>query len=94
MSQFSRGDIVFSKMGRDQGRYYIVVDVNEKFAFIADGKLHKIQKPKKKKFRHLIHLGANSTVIEEKIKNGMFIEMQHKSMTTENIKFLVENKNQ
>lgn len=70
MSQFSRGDIVFSKMGRDQGRYYIVVDVNEKFAFIADGKLHKIQKPKKKKFRHLIHLGANSTVIEEKIKNG------------------------
>ena len=70
MSQFSRGDIVFSKMGRDQGRYYIVVDVDEKFAFIADGKLHKIQKPKKKKFRHLIHLGANSTVIEEKIKNG------------------------
>ena len=70
MSQFSRGDIVFSKMGRDQGRYYIVVNVDEKFAFIADGKLHKIQKPKKKKFRHLIHLGAKSTVIEEKIKNG------------------------
>ena len=70
MSQLSRGDIVFSKMGRDQGRYYIVVDADEKFAFIVDGKLHKIQKPKKKKFRHLIDLGAKSAVIEEKIKNG------------------------
>ena len=70
MSQLSRGDIVFSKMGRDQGRYYIVVDVDEKYAFIADGKLHKVQKPKKKKFRHLISLGAKSTLIEEKIKNG------------------------
>ena len=70
MSQLSRGEIVFSKMGRDQGRYYIVVDVDENFAFIADGKLHKVQKPKKKKFRHLISLGAKSTMIEEKIKNG------------------------
>lgn len=29
--------------------------------------------------------------LEEKIKNGMFIEMQHKSMTRKNINFLVEN---
>ncbi len=68
--QFTKGDMAFSKMGRDQGRYYVVVDADEKFAYIADGKLHKIQKPKKKKFRHLIHLGAKSIVIEEKIKNG------------------------
>ncbi len=70
MSQFNKGDIVFSKMGRDQGRYYIVVNADENFAFIADGKLHKVQKPKKKKFCHLIHLGAKSTLIEEKIKKG------------------------
>ncbi|MHC9415593.1 adenine deaminase [Clostridium perfringens] len=29
--------------------------------------------------------------LQEKIQNGMFIEMQHKSMTLENIKFLIEN---
>ena len=70
MSQFNKGDIVFSKMGRDQGRYYIVVNVDENFAFIADGNLHKVQKPKQKKFRHLISLDAKSTMIEEKIKKG------------------------
>ena len=49
---------------------FSVVDVDEDYAFIADGKLHRVQKPKKKKFRHLIPLGAKSPVIEEKIKNG------------------------
>lgn len=29
--------------------------------------------------------------LEEKIRNGMFIEIQHKSMTKENIDFLIEN---
>mgnify|MGYP004479021933 FL=1 len=37
------------------------------------------------------HTQQSVASLEEKIKNGMFIEMQHKSMTTENIKFLVEN---
>lgn len=37
------------------------------------------------------HTQQSVASLEEKIKNGMFIEMQHKSMATENIKFLVEN---
>ena len=37
------------------------------------------------------HTQQSVVSLEEKIRNGMFIEMQHKSMTTENIKFLVEN---
>ena len=37
------------------------------------------------------HTQQSVASLKEKIKNGMFIEMQHKSMTTENIKFLVEN---
>lgn len=37
------------------------------------------------------HTQQSVDSLEEKIRNGMFIEMQHKSMTTENIKFLVEN---
>lgn len=37
------------------------------------------------------HTQQSVASLKEKIRNGMFIEMQHKSMTTENIKFLVEN---
>lgn len=37
------------------------------------------------------HTQQSVASLEEKISNGMFIEIQHKSMTAENIKFLVEN---
>lgn len=37
------------------------------------------------------HTQQNVSSLEEKIRNGMFIEMQHKSMTKENIDFLIEN---
>lgn len=37
------------------------------------------------------HTQQSVSSLEEKIRNGMFIEMQHKSMTSENINFLIEN---
>lgn len=37
------------------------------------------------------HTQQTVSSLQEKIQNGMFIEIQHKSMTIENIKFLVEN---
>ncbi|MEF9990861.1 MAG: adenine deaminase C-terminal domain-containing protein [Romboutsia sp.] len=37
------------------------------------------------------HTQQNVQSLEEKIRNGMFIEIQHKSMTKENIDFLIEN---
>lgn len=37
------------------------------------------------------HTQQNVSSLEEKIRNGMFIEIQHKSMSKENIEFLIEN---
>lgn len=48
------GKVVFSKTGRDKGRKFIVVDtIDENYVFVADGDLRKIEKPKKKKIKHL-----------------------------------------
>jgi ribosomal protein L14E/L6E/L27E len=65
------GSVVFSKSGRDKGRYYIVVKTSEKsdFVFIADGEYRKIEKPKLKKIKHL----RVSGIVLERLKNK-FIE--------------------
>lgn len=48
------GSIVRSKAGRDEGRYFLVLALDgEEYAFIADGDLRKVEKPKRKKNRHL-----------------------------------------
>lgn len=64
------GDIVLSKAGRDSGRYYIVIKREENFAFICDGDLHKTDKPKKKKLKHLKSDGHSSEYVKAKLDEG------------------------
>ena len=60
--QLVKGMVVRSKAGHDKGGFFAVVDVNENFAFIVDGKERLLQKPKKK---NLKHLSLTYTVLDE-----------------------------
>lgn len=52
------GDFVISKSGRDRNRHFVVVEViDDNYVNIADGALRKIEKPKKKKVKHLDFFG-------------------------------------
>lgn len=47
------GMIVRSAAGHDKGNFLVITAVEGDFAFIADGKERKLQKPKKKRLKHL-----------------------------------------
>ena len=48
------GRVVLSTQGRDEGRYFVVLEViDENFVFMADGLTRKVDHPKKKKVKHL-----------------------------------------
>ena len=48
------GRVVLSTQGRDEGRYFIVLEViDESFVLMADGLTRKLAHPKKKKIKHL-----------------------------------------
>ncbi|MGI6152064.1 MAG: RNA-binding protein [Christensenellales bacterium] len=56
MREFSElvGRVAVSKAGRDKGRAFIVLErADGDHVLIADGKLRKIEKPKRKKLKHL-----------------------------------------
>ena len=53
MKNISVGDVVLSMAGRDKGENMIVVDVNEKFVYVVDGKKRKVSNLKKKNLKHL-----------------------------------------
>lgn len=62
------GQIVLSKAGRDKGKKMIVVSIfNESYVLIADGELRKIEKPKKKKIKHIAITEEIKEEIVEKI---------------------------
>lgn len=53
-----KGMIVKSIAGRDCGRFFLVMDTDAQFAYLADGRMRLIEKPKKKKVRHLARTNA------------------------------------
>lgn len=70
---YSKGQIVFSKSGRDKGRAFIVYDYDESYVYVVDGKVRKLEKPKRKNHVHIqISKNINSD-IKFKIENGQHI---------------------
>jgi len=56
----NEGDFVVSLAGRDRGRTFIVTkDCGDGYVLIADGKLRKVEKPKRKKQKHLAPAGGS-----------------------------------
>nr|WP_284703642.1 KOW domain-containing RNA-binding protein [Clostridium swellfunianum] len=65
------GRVVLSKSGRDEGRYFVIVDIiNENYVYISDGDLRRLQKPKKKKIKHLIFTKHTSENIKNLLQEG------------------------
>ena len=67
--QVQEGQIVESGSGRDKGRPFIIYQViDEDYVTVVDGKLRKLEKPKKKKIKHLILKPQVILKLAEKIK--------------------------
>jgi len=65
------GRVAYSKAGRDKGRLFIVIGaVNEDFVLISDGDLRPVEKPKKKRIKHLEYTDMIARPILEILKEG------------------------
>lgn len=48
-----KGSVVLALMGRDKGGHFLVVDLNEKEVFLADGRRRTLEKLKRKSRVHV-----------------------------------------
>lgn len=65
------GSVVLAKAGRDKGKAFLIVGtLGETYVLIANGTSRSIDKPKKKKRRHLELKPHQVPDIQEKIQNG------------------------
>lgn len=63
------GSIVKSKAGRDKGDLFIVIRREGEYVYLANGDLRKVDKPKRKKLKHLQGTNRVSWFISDKMKN-------------------------
>ena len=56
-------------MGRDKGEYFIVVGIEDNYVYLVDGAIRKIDRPKKKKIKHIKYTNMHDENIASRVKN-------------------------
>lgn len=64
MNDITLGQVVFSKAGRDKDHFFIVIEIEKPYVALSDGKLRRLENPKKKKNKHI----QATAYIDEDIK--------------------------
>ena len=68
--EVDKSSLIVSKAGRDQGQLFYVIDTDEQYVYLVDGKSRKLEKPKRKKRKHVEQVPRTESRIAEKIRNG------------------------
>ena len=66
----SISDVVVSTAGRDSGEWFYVIAEDPIYLFLANGKDRSLDKPKRKKRKHVQKVLRSETRVAEKIKEG------------------------
>jgi ribosomal protein L14E/L6E/L27E len=70
---YSKGQVVFSKSGRDKSLPFIIVDVDEDYVYLADGKHRLLENPKKKKKMHVQICNDIIEEIKSRLEDNLYL---------------------
>lgn len=78
------GNLIISKAGHDKGMRYIIIEEEGDFAYLADGKSRRLEKPKKKRKKHIQPVTHYDTSeVAKKLLN-------HEKISNEEIKRIIK----
>ena len=63
-------DVVLSTTGRDKGKIFYVIRIEDDMLLLANGKDRTLDKPKRKKQRHVQKVLRSETRVAVKLQNG------------------------
>ena len=70
ISEFNISDVVKTTAGRDQGSLFYVIGTDGEFLMLANGKDRTLEKPKRKKRKHIQKVLRSETRVADKLRHG------------------------
>ena len=77
MRTFTRGMLARSKAGHDTGKLYVLTEADSDFVWLCDGKIRPLDRPKKKRRRHIQIIYQLPGNLRELIEEGGEIRDEH-----------------
>ena len=69
-SDITVSNVVVSRAGRDQGEWFYVIDADDTYLLLVNGKDRPLDKPKRKKRKHAQLVLRSETRVAVKLKSG------------------------
>ena len=70
ISEYNISDVVVSTAGRDQGKLFYVIGTDPVYLTLANGKDRTLEKPKRKKRKHIQQVLRSETRVADKLRLG------------------------
>ena len=70
LSDIQIADVVIATAGREKGKLFYVTDMDEIYLSLVNGKDRTLERPKRKKLRHVDKVLRSETRVAEKIRQG------------------------
>ena len=70
LPDLSIADVVISTAGRDAGELFYVIEADDLYLMLVNGKDRSVEKPKKKKRKHACKVLRSETRVADKLRNG------------------------
>ena len=70
LPEFMIADVVVSTAGRDAGSMFYVIDTDETYLYLVNGKDRPLEKPKRKKRKHADKVLRSETRVAQKLREG------------------------
>ena len=67
------GNFAISKSGHDKGHLYVIINADDEYVYLVDGKIRTLDKPKKKNKKHIQIINYKSETIIMSINEGTLI---------------------
>ena len=95
MFEFKFGRMVISKAGHDKGKIFVILRSDSEYVYLMDGIYRTLEKPKKKKLKHvqpiyymdenlILNINNNQPIINEEIKRAIKMYQKKENPKSEN----------
>lgn len=78
------GCFATSIAGHDHNNIYVIIDADDEYVYLVDGKIRKVNNPKKKKLKHVQLIKRTDNTIAVRINNNV-------ALSNEDIKYAIKN---
>ena len=79
------GNFATSKAGHDKDELYVIIAEEGDFVYLSDGRLRPVEKPKKKRLKHIQPIGR-------RVEDALLHKLEsHEKVTNEEVKYAIKH---